>query len=391
MSSDERLKLIGDLGAELKARVLVYFCGDRPTTPARLGTDVLRSIYAQVTHMPTRKGRLVVFLYGIGGHVNSAWKIATLLREFCEELHVLVPYKAHSAATLLALGSDKTIMSQMASLSPFDPIMEIGDVPISVHDVLAYAKLAHALAFESPDQAKASVVTGMLSNLMEEGSPLILGQAYRLYRHVQMVAGQLLDLHRPDYTEDARKAILRTLVEKGCLHSHVIRRSEARKIGLDVEDADDELCRLSWDLCQQYMDLLALDSPTDIDSLLPPDDERLVVERFPVAILESTHRCHAYRGTLQVTRRRDLSALKDVKIDPEVLLNVGTLVPDTAGELLRQLEQASKVSIAQQLKQLAETESEAHLRGARWEDLTEERSRGENLGVFWGSGRGGRL
>jgi len=385
MSASDRLEFIRALEDKLQARLLVYFCGDHPAAPGRLGTDVLRSMYAQLTHMelPSRDRKLVLLLYGIGGHVNSAWKIATLLRQFSDTFHVLVPYKAHSAATLLALGSDRTVMTKMASLSPFDPALEIDDdAPVSVHDILAYAKLAQTVSERLPENSRASVVAAMLSNFVEKGGPLILGQAYRLYRHVSMVAEQLLDLHRPAYEEGARKAILRTLVEKGCLHSHVIRRSEARGIGLDVEDADDELCRLSWALCQQYMDLLSLDGPADFDNLLLPDEDRVVVERFPVAMLESVERCHTYRGTLQVTRKRDLSALREVKVDPDLFLYAATLGPEVTEELTRQLTETTKRLVLQQLQQLTETQSDAHLRGAVWRDITAERTKDEFSGEF---------
>jgi hypothetical protein len=32
-----------------------------------------------------------------------------MIREFCDEFNVLIPYKAHSAATLLSLGADTII------------------------------------------------------------------------------------------------------------------------------------------------------------------------------------------------------------------------------------------------------------------------------------------
>ncbi|MBU0734226.1 MAG: hypothetical protein KKG10_08760, partial [Proteobacteria bacterium] len=44
-----------------------------------------------------------------------------MLREFCEKLAVLVPFRAHSAGTTLALGADEIVMGPLGELGPVDP------------------------------------------------------------------------------------------------------------------------------------------------------------------------------------------------------------------------------------------------------------------------------
>jgi len=53
--------------------------------------------------MPQNK-KIDLFLYSRGGDVSVPWRIVTMIREFCDEFCVLIPYKAHSAATMIALG-----------------------------------------------------------------------------------------------------------------------------------------------------------------------------------------------------------------------------------------------------------------------------------------------
>ena len=44
-----------------------------------------------------------------------------MIREYCDTFSVLVPYKARSAATMIALGADEIVMSDLSELSPIDP------------------------------------------------------------------------------------------------------------------------------------------------------------------------------------------------------------------------------------------------------------------------------
>ena len=81
------------------------------------------------------------------------WRLVSMIREYCDHFSVLVPYKAHSAATMIALGADEIVMSDMSELSPIDPstanVFNPVDpqnpqnrIPISVEDVMAYFDLA---------------------------------------------------------------------------------------------------------------------------------------------------------------------------------------------------------------------------------------------------------
>ena len=63
------------------------------------------------------------YLYSLGGNLDTPWPIISVLREYCESLNVLIPYKAFSATTLTALGADRIVMSRKGELGPIDPQM----------------------------------------------------------------------------------------------------------------------------------------------------------------------------------------------------------------------------------------------------------------------------
>ena len=44
-----------------------------------------------------------------GGAIDVPWRIATALRAAADEWNMLIPFRANSAATLLALGADEIV------------------------------------------------------------------------------------------------------------------------------------------------------------------------------------------------------------------------------------------------------------------------------------------
>ena len=76
---------------------------------------------ALIRNMAELKGKkIAVLLDSPGGYAKSAFLIARTLRCFCGGFSVIVPDKAKSAATLLALGAEEIIFSQHGELGPLD-------------------------------------------------------------------------------------------------------------------------------------------------------------------------------------------------------------------------------------------------------------------------------
>ena len=114
MARHERVELIRKIEELRKSRVITFFCGDRPLAVAQIADDAIRLIYEHLRYMqeyPSKPRKLDLYLYSRGGVMETPWKIVTMLREFCDELHVIIPYKAYSATTMIALGTDKIWMT----------------------------------------------------------------------------------------------------------------------------------------------------------------------------------------------------------------------------------------------------------------------------------------
>jgi len=103
---NDRLGCISRIEKEIKAPVLVYFTADAPIAGGRIGEDAVRFIYDHLRLIGNVR-RIGLYLYSPGGHMETPWKIVAMIREFCKEFWILVPYKAYSAATMIAIGADK--------------------------------------------------------------------------------------------------------------------------------------------------------------------------------------------------------------------------------------------------------------------------------------------
>lgn len=204
------------------SRVIAYVTADRPDAGAQMGIDVAPHFYEHLESMG-HQAKLDLFLYTRGGFTLAPIRLAYLLREFCDELSVLIPRHAHSAGTTLALAADQIVMHRMGELGPIDPSVtnqfnpvdpqdKDGNrrIPISVEDVNAYLNLARHQA--GVDDSAMGEVFGRLA---QELHPLALGNVHRQYLLIRSMSQRLLETHMDSEKEAAAiDHILDVLTEK---------------------------------------------------------------------------------------------------------------------------------------------------------------------------------
>jgi len=122
MRSETR-KLIEKL-EEVRKSTIVCMIYSKYAEMSREDAEIVFDVLSRTLEDGNEKvKRLELILDSIGGDAGAAFKIVRVLRRFCEEFNVIVPEKAKSAATLVALGSDKIYMTRLAELGPIDPIV----------------------------------------------------------------------------------------------------------------------------------------------------------------------------------------------------------------------------------------------------------------------------
>jgi len=231
-----------------------------------------------------RVERLSLILQSSGGYADDAYKIANLIREFCDHLTIIVPLRAKSAATILSLAGNQILMSALSELGPCDPMIRVDasivtptSLPIRPPDeeeeleesgrerrkrqinALALRDFLEAAGIlQTDDQGR---VKGYdcekLLPFCEKGilNPWLLGDFERSFKQPYQFAENLLCRYmfkgHPDCS-DRVPDIARKLTEGFYYHDYPISRREAQELGLVVHDMGTDLQNRIGELMVAY-------------------------------------------------------------------------------------------------------------------------------------------
>ena len=217
--------------------------------------------------------RISLVLHTSGGQTLAAWRLINLLRMFCEHLEVLIPMKALSAGTLIAIGADRVVMTKQAALGPIDPSVNnplnpqamIGgnpkQVPVSVESVRGYLDAVRdEFKIKGPQE-----LTSVLLSLTQQIHPLVLGEIFRSQAQIRFLAEKLL---ARQVKKDKIGSIIDFLCADSGSHDYTINRREAAEIGLRIEKPSDSLYTMMRNVHTSYVTQLNMLEPYMPQSLL---------------------------------------------------------------------------------------------------------------------------
>jgi len=262
MASKELIKKIEQIRG---SRVITYLTSDRQgPVNARVAMDIIPIISKQLRNIGKTE-KIDLFLYSTGGDTMVPWRLVSMIREYCDKFSVLIPHKAHSAATMISLGADEIVMSDLSELSPIDPstanVFNPQDpqnpqnkIPISVEDVMAYFDLAkNKFGIKNDEQL------AMIFNKFVESNPqihpLALGNVNRTHNLIRILAKRLLKSHTSPMREEEIEKIVDYFTKKLYSHQYFIGRKEAKEdLGVkSVVFADESLSKALSDLYEEYV------------------------------------------------------------------------------------------------------------------------------------------
>jgi hypothetical protein len=311
MGFEQRANLMKRIEDIRGSSVVAILTSVRPGIGSQIAADFVRIMFDHLLLLPVRPvEKLDVFLCSNGGDGTVPWRLVALFREFSKSLSVLVPYRAYSAATLLALGADEIVMHPFAELGPIDPTVS-GDfnpmepntgrrLGISVEDVSAYINFIKSTVGITHEDELVKTIEILAQNV----HPLALGNVERFLSQSRMIARKILGTHMSQSDEHAINEIVEKMATKLYFHGHPINRREAKiDIGLKVtSDLPPELETAMWDLYKDYEeDFENLSTFQPLGDLLqlpqgtPPQKEYSVMH----AIIESRKLSSAFK-----TKRR---------------------------------------------------------------------------------------
>ncbi len=226
-----------------------------------INDDCVYPLYQQLSQLG-KQPALDIFLYSRGGTTETPWKVVSLLREFSSHISVIVPYRAHSAATHIALGANEILMGPLSEISPVDPTRmhpllphdaQGEPIPISVQD------LHHCLRFvrrEITNKDKQEKLLDLYEKMFDYVNPLALGAIEQSYQLSRLITRKVLETHM-DKVRDEEKIQKITDYLSGHYQSHAYtigRKEAAEELGLPIVYPDALLAQKIWDLYLYYRD-----------------------------------------------------------------------------------------------------------------------------------------
>lgn len=261
MALENRVALMKRMEELRGSRLICFLTTLRQGVPGQIGDDAVRVFFEHLLLLPSRPiKKLDLFLCSNGGSGTVPWRLVALIREFAKFFSVLVPYRAYSAASLLALGADEIVMHPFAELGPIDPTVSNDFNPaeegtgrrlgISVEDVSAYINFVKSnVGITHEDELVKTVEI-----LAQKVHPLALGNVERFLAQSRMIARKILRTHMKDEDEHTIDEIVENMASRLYFHGHPINRQEAKSdIGLKVmPNPSPELEAAIWDLYKDY-------------------------------------------------------------------------------------------------------------------------------------------
>lgn len=241
--------------------VMCFLTSIRENVVSVIADDSVRVFFDHLLLLPSRPvPKLDLFLCSNGGSGTVPWRLVSLFREYAKSFNVLIPYRAYSAATLIALGADEIVMHPFAELGPIDPTVSNEFNPseqntgrrlgISVEDVKAYVNFIKTTVGITHEDELIKAVEA----LTDKVHPLALGNVERFLAQSRMIARKILRTHMQETEEHTMEEIIENMASKLYFHGHPINRQEAKeelrlKVNVELPPA---LESTMWDLYREY-------------------------------------------------------------------------------------------------------------------------------------------
>ena len=246
----------------------------RDSAETNIGSDIFAPFVNHLDQLGDVE-KISLFIYSNGGSTLAAWSLVNLIRSFCKDFEVIIPFRCQNAATLISLGADRIVMTKQGTLGPIDPstnglmnpqVNLNGQnirVPVSVEHVNGYLEMAKEdFGMQTSEELK-----HIYLKLTDYIHPLSLGNVYKSKSQIKMLAEKLLKYHQID-SKNVSKVISFLCSESGS-HDYTIYRKEAKdELGLNIEKPNMELYNVIKSIYEDIENELELRNPFNINVLL---------------------------------------------------------------------------------------------------------------------------
>jgi hypothetical protein len=313
-----RSELIEKIQESRKSYVIAYVLNDRPDLAGAISSDAVREMYDLICELkPLEKKGLDLFLCAHRGDLSVPWQMVTMIREVFDSFSVIVPYKAHGPATMIALGADAIIMGERGELSPIETSID-GDPEnptLGAADVAALRSLMESFGKLREKQRMEAFL-----RVMDKLDPLLVGRMKKRTEQIRADCLRLLEKRKRPFRAGVNARIVSRLFSNLTSPQHSVTRTEAaQEIGLKHVRTDKALEPLLWELQTLYEQEFTSQGKICLESLLEEhghDEE--VFQNLKLAYVESAKRTRVLRCDMKVRRVREYPPT--IRFDPQILL-----------------------------------------------------------------------
>lgn len=240
------------------SKTLLFATNDQASPPRHMAEKDTLAFYNCLRELEGEVDQLDLILHTGGGEVQTARKLVSMMYQKANKVCVLIPYKAHSAGTLICLGADQVVMGPVAELSPIDPHISMrgnfsgnGPKSMSAEDIRCFKVMAQNW-FGVADNG-----VELLNLLSEKIFPTMLTDFYRATAYVREVAQELFARQRPDLADEDRAQHIHRLMHGFHSHNAYLNWQDAAMVGIAVQPATEAEERLLWQIYEEINTVFA--------------------------------------------------------------------------------------------------------------------------------------
>jgi len=244
----QRKELIKKIQGITEAKLIVYTANPN-FSPNFIDQNDIRFINDLLQSIGDVK-KLDLMLNSPGGEPEIAEKIAMMCRAHCQTFRVIVPNSAKSAATMIALASDRIVMGYLSEIGPIDPQIRVVTPEGRFHFVPAHSYID---SFKGLQQ---QIVQGTPPHAvipsLQQLRPELIDMCLKAIAFSRQFAENWLSKYMLRHNVEKAREVAKELanIQRWLSHGKVINCKDARELGILVEEVpkDSELWKLIWEL-----------------------------------------------------------------------------------------------------------------------------------------------
>jgi hypothetical protein len=246
--------------------------------------ELLPTLHNILSSLPESE-ETCVLLYGRGGEINAARRVALLLKEKFKNTSFVIPYYCQSSFTTLALSGDRLFTGPMTCFSPIDTHLEMlsdeggSQGILASEDIRLFSSMAEEWFGINATQNSEALFASVAPHIY----PTTLTSLYRSIKEQQQIAHELLALNSSVTNEQVRKEIVDSLMFHYHSHSYALTGKDLAGLGLPIIE-DDGLFSLAWGAVNEIMTVIGGQAR---DSLEEPRNDCLIMTSSKMSIRQN--------------------------------------------------------------------------------------------------------